>query len=159
MAGMKKRRKTSRRRRRISGVSKLPTQQLLLMAAGALVAAKVADPLLSKIPVKMVQDDQKVRDGIKAGLGVFLATQKNEMAANAGLGMAAYGIANLLSGYIPNLAISGTGRYQGGTGPTFLGSLGPQANYLQGIERWDGIGTEPDMISGDFSPNGGLEVV
>lgn len=160
MAGLKRRRKGGKRGRKrggMYGVGAVPVTQLLTMAAGALVAAKFADPLLNKIPVKMVQDNQKVKDGLKAALGVGLTFVKNEYSVNAGLGMAAYGIASLLAPMLP--AISGTGSYEIGTGPTFMGALGPQANYLNGIERWDGIGTEPDMIAGDFSDDGGLTVM
>jgi len=165
MAGFINRKKGGKKRgrkrgNRMYGVGAVPVTQLLTMAAGALVAAKFADPLLSKIPVKAIQDDQKIKDGLKAALGVGLTYIKNEYAVNAGLGMAAYGIANLLSGLIPAIAgISGTGSYEIGTGPTFMGALGQQDNYLNGIERWDGIGTEPDMIAGDFSMDGGLTVM
>jgi hypothetical protein len=164
MAGLKRRRKGGKRGRKrggMYGVGAVPVTQLLTMAAGALVAAKFADPLLNKIPVKQIQDNQKIKDGLKAALGVGLTFIKNEYAVNAGLGMAAFGIANLIGGLIPTteLGMSGTGSYEIGTGPTFMGALGPQANYLNGIERWDGIGTEPDMIAGDFSDNGGLSVV
>ncbi|NDD83717.1 hypothetical protein EBZ38_05455 [bacterium] len=163
MAGLKRHRKSGKRHRKshkrggMYGVGAIPVTQLLTMSAGALVAAKYADSLLNKIPVKTIQDNQKVKDGLKAALGVGLTFMKNEYAVNAGLGMAAYGVASLLSGVLP--AISGTGKYEIGTGPTFMGALGPQSNYLNGIERWDGIGTEPDMIAGDFSDDGGLTVV
>jgi hypothetical protein len=162
MNGFKRRRKGSRKgrsKRGMYGVGNIPVTQLLTMSAGALVAAKYADALLNKIPVKQIQDNQKIKDGIKAALGVGLTFVKNEYAVNAGLGMAAYGVASLLSGVLPALPISGTGMYEIGTGPTFMGALGPQANYLNGIERWDGIGTEPDMIAGDFSDDGGLSVM
>jgi hypothetical protein len=162
MAGMKRYKKRGRKRGRkgMYGVGAVPVTQLLTMAAGALVAAKFADQLLKKIPVKTIQDNQKVRDGLKAALGVGLTFVKNEYAVNAGLGMAAYGVANLVSGLIPPMSgVSGTGSYEIGTGPTFMGALGPQANYMQGIDRWDGIGTEPDMIAGDFSDDGGLSVM
>jgi hypothetical protein len=164
MAGYRKNRKKmgkrrGRKRGGMYGVGAVPVTQLLTMGAGALVAAKFADGLLNKIPVKMIQDNQKVKDGVKAALGVGLTFVKNEYAVNAGLGMAAYAIANLVGGLIPTTPMSGTGRYEIGTGPTFMGALGQQANYLNGIERWDGIGTEPDMIAGDFSDNGGLTVV
>jgi hypothetical protein len=162
MAGMKRYKKRGRKRGRkgMYGVGAVPVTQLLTMAAGALVAAKFADQLLKKIPVKQIQDNQKVRDGLKAALGVGLTFVKNEYATNAGLGMAAYGIANLVSGLIPPMSgVSGTGYYEIGTGPSFMGALGPQPNYMNGLERWDGIGTEPDMIAGDFSDDGGLSVV
>lgn len=164
MAGLINRKKGGKRRRkkgsRMFGVGALPVAQLLTMAAGALVAAKFADPLLSKIPVKAIQDNQKIKDGLKTALGIGLTFIKNEYAVNAGLGMAAYGVANLVGGLIPAISgISGTGAYEIGTGPTFMGALGQQSNYLNGIERWDGIGTEPDMISGDFSDEGGLTVM
>jgi hypothetical protein len=160
MAGYKKRRKGGKRGRKrggMYGIGAVPVTQLLTMSAGALVAAKFADSLFNKIPVKQIQDSQKIKDGLKAALGVGLTFIKNEYAVNAGLGMAAYGIASLVSGVVPS--IGGTGMYEIGTGPTFMGALGQQANYLNGIERWDGIGTEPDMIAGDFSDDGGLTVM
>lgn len=166
MAGYRKNRKKmgkrrGRKRGGMYGVGAVPVTQLLSMGAGALVAAKFADGLLNKIPVKMIQDNQKVKDGLKAALGVGLTFVKNEYAVNAGLGMAAYAIANLVGGLIPTeeAGVSGTGRYGIGTGPTFMGSLGQQANYLNGINYYDGIGTEPDMIAGDFSDDGGLTVM
>lgn len=162
MAGLKRRRKIGKRGRKkrgMYGVGAVPVTQLLTMAAGAFVAAKFADGLLNKIPLKQIQDSQKIKDGLKAGLGVGLTFLKNEYAVNAGLGMAAYAVANLVSGLIPTEpAVSGTGRYEIGTGPTFMGALGAQQSYMGGIDRWDGIGTEPDMIAGDFSDDGGLSV-
>lgn len=151
----------------------IPTQQLLAMGVGAL-AAKYADLLLVQIPVQMVQDNKQLRDGVKTALGVFMSMQKNEMVANAGLGMAAFGAANLIGSFIPTATIdpdnatvrgiSGSGRYDIGTGPVQMGYLGPQPNYqtVSGINAWDGIGTEPDMIAGNYVDsmnNGGLKVV
>jgi hypothetical protein len=162
MAGYKRRRKGGKRGRKrggMYGVGAVPVTQLLTMSAGALVAAKFADSLLNMIPVKMIQDNQKIKDGLKAGLGVGLTFIKNEYATNAGLGMAAYGIASLVSGLLPTASVSGTSSYEIGTGPTFMGALGPQNNYMSGISAWDGIGTEPDMIAGDFSDDGGLTVM
>lgn len=156
----RRKRKTTRRRRRrttkkgMFGVGKagsIPTNQILAIGAGA-VAAKVSDKLMLKIPVKAIQDNPMLRDGIKAGLGIFMAMQKDAMVANAGLGMAGYAIAKAVGGFLPadyNDSISGVGRYQLGTGPAMMG-LGPQANYsaVSGISAWDGVGTEPDMLMG-----------
>lgn len=157
----RRKRKTTRRRtkrrtpkRGMFGVGKtgsIPTNQILAIGAGA-VAAKVSDKLMLKIPVKAIQDNPMLRDGIKAGLGIFMAMQKDAMVANAGLGMAGYAIAKAVGGFLPadyNDSISGVGRYQLGTGPAMMG-LGMQSNYsaLSGVSRWDGVGTEPDMLMG-----------
>ena len=176
---MAKRMKSRRRvRRGVYGIGRtkmgaIPTQQLLAMGVGAL-AAKYADLLLVQIPVQMVQDNKQLRDGVKTALGVFMSMQKNEMVANAGLGMAAFGAANLLGSFIPAASvdpnnvtirgIGGSGRYDIGTGPVQMGYLGPQPNYqtVSGINAWDGIGTEPDMIAGNYVDTmngGGLKVV
>ena len=178
ISGYKKRRKSSRKRKGMFGVGNmgaLPTTQLLSVFAGALTAS-IAGPLLQKIPVKMIQDKKLTRDAIKAGLGVVLAMQKNEMVANAGLGMTGYALTELVGGILPaNLTtetpdvttvqgIFGSGRYDIGTGPVQMGALGPMPSYetVMGIDQWDGVGTEPDMIGGGYVEplgNSGLKVV
>jgi hypothetical protein len=176
ISGYKKRRKTTRKRKGMFGVGEmgaLPTTQLLAVAGGA-VLAKIAGPLLQKVPVKMIQDKKYTRDAIKAGLGVVLAMQKNEMVANAGLGMTGFALTELIAGFLPaNLTtetpdvvagIFGSGRYNLGTGPVQMGALGPMPSYetVMGINEWDGVGTEPDMIGGGYVEplgNSGLKVV
>ena len=176
ISGYKKRRKTTRKRKGMFGVGEmgaLPTTQLLAVAGGA-VLAKIAGPLLQKVPVKMIQDKKYTRDAIKAGLGVVLAMQKNELVANAGLGMTGFALTELIAGFLPaNLTtetpdvvagIFGSGRYNLGTGPVQMGALGPMPSYetVMGIDQWDGVGTEPDMIGGGYVEplgNSGLKVV
>jgi hypothetical protein len=176
ISGYKKRRKTTRKRKGMFGVGEmgaLPTTQLLAVAGGA-VLAKIAGPLLQKVPVKMIQDKKYTRDAIKAGLGVVLAMQKNELVANAGLGMTGFALTELIAGFLPaNLTtetpdavagIYGSGRYNLGTGPVQMGALGPMPSYetVMGINEWDGVGTEPDMIGGGYVEplgNSGLKVV
>jgi hypothetical protein len=176
ISGYKKRRKTTRKRKGMFGVGEmgaLPTTQLLAVAGGA-VLAKIAGPLLQKVPVKMIQDKKYTRDAIKAGLGVVLAMQKNELVANAGLGMTGFALTELIAGFLPaNLTtetpdavagIYGSGRYNLGTGPVQMGALGPMPQYetVMGIDQWDGVGTEPDMIGGGYVEplgNSGLKVV
>jgi len=176
ISGYKKRRKTSRKRKGMFGVGEmgaLPTTQLLAVAGGA-VLAKIAGPLLQKVPVKMIQDKKYTRDAIKAGLGVVLAMQKNELVANAGLGMTGFALTELIAGFLPSnlttetpdavAGIYGSGRYNLGTGPVQMGALGPMPSYetVMGINEWDGVGTEPDMIGGGYVEplgNSGLKVV
>lgn len=176
ISGYKKRKSSSRRKKGMFGVGEmgaLPTQQLLAVAVGAL-TAKIAGPLLQKVPVKMIQDKKMTRDAIKAGLGVVLAMQKNELVANAGLGMTGFALTELIGGFLPaNLTsetpdvvqgIYGSGRYNLGTGPVNMGALGPMPSYetVTGIDMWDGVGTEPDMIGGGYVEplgNSGLKVV
>ena len=179
ISGYKKRKSRSRRKKGMFGVGEmgaLPTQQLLAVAVGAL-TAKVAGPLLQKyVPVKMIQDQKMTRDAIKAGLGVVMAMQKNELVANAGIGMTGFALTELIGGFLPaNLTtetpdpapvqgIFGSCRYNLGTGPVNMGALGPMPSYetVTGIDMWDGVGTEPDMIGGGYVEplgNSGLKVV
>jgi hypothetical protein len=155
---MAKRRRRRRSKKGVFGVGKIgsiPTEQILAMGAGAL-TAKIADPLLNKIPLKAIQDNQLLKDGIKAGLGVFMAMQKDSMIANAGLGMTAYAVASAVGGFIPAdlfgggdtaSRLAGTGRYQIGTGPSFL--AGSRQAYVAGTQAGTyGLGTQPEMLAG-----------
>lgn len=176
MNGYGRKKRTKRRSKGMFGVGelgKVPTQTLLAVAGGAL-AAKIAGGLLQKVPVKAIQDKKMYRDLIKAGLGVVLSMQKNEMIANAGLGMTGFALTELIAGYLPeNLKtetpdIAGlygvNNTYQLGSSPVQMGALGvpPQYETVMGIDAWDGVGTEPDMIAGGYvdtlSPQG-LRVV
>lgn len=160
----RKKRSKKRRSKGMFGVGelgKVPTQTLLAVAGGAL-AAKIAGGLLQKVPVKAIQDKKMYRDIIKAGLGVVLSMQKNEMIANAGLGMTGFALTELIAGYLPESIRTETpdiagvygmnNTYQLGSSPVQMGALGmpPQYETVMGIDAWDGVGTEPDMISGGY---------
>ena len=172
------RKKRSKRRKSkgmfgVGNLGAVPTQQILAITAGAL-AAKIAGGLLQKVPVKAIQDKKMYRDIIKTGLGVVLAMQKNEMVANAGLGMAGFAATELIAGFLPDSVKTETpdvaglygvnNSYQLGSSPIQMGALGmpPQYETVMGIDQWDGVGTEPDMIAGGYvdtlSPQG-LKVV
>lgn len=176
MNGYGKKRRKKRRSRGMFGVGNvgaIPTQTLLAVSGGAL-AAKIAGGLLQKVPVKAIQDKKMYRDLIKTGLGVVLAMQKNEMIANAGIGMAGFSITELIAGFLPDGIKTETpdvaglygvnNTYQLGSSPVQMGALGTPPSYetVMGIDAWDGVGTDPDMIAGDYvdtlSPQG-LRVV
>lgn len=160
----RKKRKSKRRSKGMFGVGNvgaIPTTALLSVAGGALVA-KIAGGLLQKVPVKAIQDKKMYRDIIKAGLGVVLSMQKNEMVANAGLGMTGFALTELIAGYLPDSLKTETpdvaglygvnNTYQLGSSPIQMGALGVPPSYetVMGIDAWDGVGTDPDMIAGGY---------
>jgi hypothetical protein len=76
-------------------MSKLPTNEILGVIAGSLVAGiagKQIDKLFPTLP-------DPVKNIIPVALGVFLTTQKNSIAKGAGLGMVAVGSSKLLQAF------------------------------------------------------------
>jgi hypothetical protein len=150
-ANMKKRNK------KVAGVSgfdtaKFNVNKTLYMVLGA-VAAKAADGLLKKVPIAAFQDNAILRDAVKVGLGAALQMQDNEMIADLGLGMAAYGGAKIVGSFLPanlNDAVAGmygTGVYQNGTGPLNISGYQGGFQSLSGTGGYQGgLGTDPDAI-------------
>lgn len=77
--------------------------QPVLAAAGGVVLARLANK------VSFISQNPMIGAGIKAGLGVFMASQSNKMISSAGLGMAAVGTSELLTSILPEGALGGVG--------------------------------------------------
>lgn len=87
----------------------------VLFAAGGVVAARLANK------ITFINANPMIGGAVKAGVGFFLASQKNKMLASAGLGMAAVGATELVQSFLPAGAL---GWLPSGS-TTTLGVAGP----------------------------------
>lgn len=71
----------------------------ILSAAAGVVAARMANK------ITFISANPMIGGVVKAGVGLFLASQKNKMLANAGIGMAAVGSVEVVQSFLPEGAL------------------------------------------------------
>jgi len=87
----------------------------ILSAAAGVIVARMANK------ITFISANPMIGGAVKAGVGFFLASQKNKMVSSAGLGMAAVGTTELVGSFLPEGALgwvpSGSTTLPGVAGP------------------------------------------